>query len=154
MYFLDLTEETEIIELIEELKTKQVKYPRKGKGVRRKRSNTSKLVSRFHQKIRVQLGVKNICFCSSSIKRTSIHEKSVLSHADTKAEGAALFLQLQNTVSVCRCLMAPRSQGCFNTSSIQCRKTQMPVHLWQMNLHKHVMGKAIVQRKKQTRQVM
>ena len=42
---LDLTEETEIIELIEELKTKQVKYPRKGKGVRRKRSNTSKLVS-------------------------------------------------------------------------------------------------------------
>ena len=41
---LDLTEEDEIIELIEELKTKQVKYPRKGKGVRRKRSNTSKLV--------------------------------------------------------------------------------------------------------------
>lgn len=42
---LDLTEETEIIELIEELKTKEVKYPRKGKGVRRKRSNTAKLVS-------------------------------------------------------------------------------------------------------------
>ncbi|XP_028410073.1 protein phosphatase 1 regulatory subunit 16A-like isoform X2 [Dendronephthya gigantea] len=71
---LDLTEETEIIELIEELKTKEVKYPRKGKGVRRKRSNTS----------------------NSSIKRTSIHEKSVLSHADTKAEGAALMMQLQN----------------------------------------------------------
>jgi hypothetical protein len=58
MYFLDLTEETEIIELIEELKTKQVKYPRKGKGVRRKRSNTSKLVSRFHLKLESNLVLK------------------------------------------------------------------------------------------------
>ena len=37
--------------------------------------------------------------CSSSIKRSSIHEKNELSHTDTKAEGAALLIQLQNTVS-------------------------------------------------------
>ena len=42
LVIVDLTEEDEIIELIEDLKTKQVKNPRKGKGVRRRRSNTSK----------------------------------------------------------------------------------------------------------------
>ncbi|XP_046842054.1 protein phosphatase 1 regulatory subunit 16A-like isoform X6 [Xenia sp. Carnegie-2017] len=72
---LDLTDEEDIIELIKELKTKQILYPRTGRGVRRKRSNTS----------------------NSSIKRLSIHEKCELSHTDSKAYCAALFTQQENS---------------------------------------------------------